>query len=533
MIQINQIKLNIDSDFKKIIKKIENILKINANSIKLKDIRILRKSIDTRNKRNILYVYNVAVDLKNDDYEKTIVKKLNNKNILLYVNHEFNPIISKLKNNNSVIVVGSGPAGLFASYTLALNGYKPIVIEQGERVENRINTVRDFSLNNILNVNSNVSFGEGGAGTFSDGKLYTRTDSKDYLNKFVLKTFIKFGADEKILYDYSPHIGTDILSKIVINLRNEIIKLGGEFIYNYKWKVNDSEYGINSNKKIILAIGNSSRDTFIDLYNNGFNIIPKDFAMGYRVIHEVDLINRGIYGEKYIEVAKKNGNASYHLKYHSDKYNKALYSFCMCPGGFVINSSNSNKFLSINGMSYNKRDNIYSNSAIVINISKDDFLISGNPLSGVLLQEKIESISYKIGQGNIPYCRFEDFLNRNNTTGGVENAEKMFYNKSKYSKDVVKIFDNAFKFFNFSELFIEAMNYFNTIIDGFSDNDTIVAAVESRTSSPIKIERNKNCECNIKNVYPSGEGLGYGGGIVSSAIDGIKVALNIIKEIEG
>ena len=524
MIRINEIKLNINTPFKKIKPKICKILKINEKN--LKRVFIIKKSLDTRDKKNILYVYNVVIETKNisEDY---IVFNAKNKNISIYQKKYFNPLIikNKIKTNKNFIVVGSGPSGLFSSYILALNGFKPILLERGDEIEKRKIKVLNFINYDILDENSNVSFGDGGAGTFSDGKLYTRVDSNSEINNYFLNLLIKFGAKKEILYNNEPHIGTDCLTDILINLKKEILNLGGKFLYNYYWSPFDKIYGINNDNIILVGIGNSSRDTFNELYKFGFDLKPKDFAIGYRVIHESSLINKSIYGDE--NLYKKLGNANYHLKYHDNFFNKTAYSFCMCPGGYVINSSNFKNHLSINGMSFNDRNNKYSNSAIVININVDDYLIDNNPLSGVNFQNKIENEFFKIGNGKIPYCFFNDFYNE--TKNANIDIKNMFYSNSIYKNNFKNILRHNIKTFDFNEIFVKAMFHFNSIIDGFANKNTIICGIESRTSSPIKIDRNFENESNIKNVYPIGEGLGHGGGIVSCAIDGIKTALKIVE----
>ncbi len=524
MIRINEIKISINSSFDKVKSKISKILKTNISNID--KITIIRKSVDTRDKKNILYVYNVAVTTKNID-EVKIVSKINNKLVSIYQKKEFNPCVIKKPYfiNKNIVIVGSGPSGLFAAYIFALNGFKPIILERGDKVENRKNKILDFVNRDILDENSNISFGEGGAGTFSDGKLYTRVDNGSEISYYLMNLLIKFGADEDILYDYEPHIGTDCLSKVIINLRKEIEKLGGKFINNYFWYPTDKTYGIKNDNIILLAIGNSSRDTFFELQKYGFNLKQKGFAIGYRVIHRADLINLAIYGDK--NLSKKLGNASYHLKYTDRTINKTAYSFCMCPGGYVVNSSNFKNYISINGMSFSDRDNVYSNSAIVVNIETNDFKDKKNPLAGVELQKEIENSFYEIGKGKIPYCKLADFIETTNNSD--VSVEKMFYTKSIYYKNLRSVLDNKIKTFNFNKVFLDAMNYFDNIIDGFANYETIVAGIESRTSSPISLDRDENYESNIKNVYPIGEGLGHGGGIVSCAIDGMKVALKIIE----
>ena len=532
MIKINEIKLNIfEDDFKnKILSKISSILKLDKNNLDEKSLKILRRSIDARFNK-IFYVYNVAINLKNVNVDKILNK---HKNISKYNENEY--IVKQISNNNIInddnrpVVIGFGPAGIFCSYVLAKANLKPIILERGKSIEDRIKDVDSFINKGILNEESNISFGEGGAGTFSDGKLYTRNFDKDGLNYFILKTFIENGADENILYDSNAHIGTDKLQQIIINIRNKIIELGGEIKFNYKWTFDDY-YSINYKGPKVLAIGNSSRDTFLDLYNNHFNIESKPIAIGYRVIHEQNLIDYNQYNTTYEKIIKKLGPANYKLLTKFD--NKSIYSFCMCPGGFVLNSTNYNKKNVTNGMSFHNRDNKYANSAIVITIDKNDLLNNEDPLCLLKLQDIIENEVYKLTKNNICYCYLSDFKNDNiadNKKIIPEKINKMFYGKYEYNTNLTKVL-NMFQF-DFNKIFINAMNNFNKVINGFSDDNVVVAGIETRTSSPVKIDRNENLQCNIKNFYPSGEGLGHGGGIMSCAIDGIKIAEKIVKEYE-
>ena len=533
MIRINQIKLNIfhtDLEFKK---KISNILKLNINIINNSYIHILSKSIDARDKNNLKFSYNVLISFNEKIDETKLLKKINNNNVVRYTNQIFNPVILNKKTPDyPPIVVGFGPAGIFATYILTLNGIKPIVIERGKPIEERVKDVEDFLLNNTLNKNSNVCFGEGGAGTFSDGKLNTGNKDKLGYIDFILKTFVKFGADKNILYDYLPHIGTDKLRNIIINIRNRVIELGATIKYNTTFTYNDYK---NYKGKIILAIGNSSRDTYRDLLSNGFNLKRKPFAIGYRFIHKQSLVNEAIYGTNDEKVINILGNATYKLTHKIDD-NHSVYSFCMCPGGYIINSSTNIRHLSINGMSYHDRNGLYANSAIVENINNEDFL-DDNVLLGLELQEKLEEDTFKLNKSYIPYCFFKDLKNsyndlKNNSNINF-NSNLAFFNKAIYNKDVIKILDkdNLKEFINLdiNNDIYKSVNYYNKIIKGFSNDEVVISAVETKTSAPLKLDRDENLMCNVKNFHPCGEGFGYGGGIISSAIDGIKVALKIME----
>lgn len=517
MIRVRQIKLPIKHTKEDLIKKICKKLQIKKEDIQ--NIIINKKSVDARKELNYIY----EVDIKTNKEKNILNKKIKDTLKTPNENYIFN-ITGKIKLKERPIIIGAGPSGLFCAYFLAKNGYRPIIIERGEKIDERIKTVEKFWKDNILNKNSNVQFGEGGAGTFSDGKL--NTTSKDIRIKEILKIFVKNGAPKEILYIKNPHIGTDILRQVIKNMRNEIIKYGGKFIFNTCLKdiiiKNNRIKQIKINNELInaenliLALGHSSRDTFRMLIKNNISIIPKPFAIGVRVQHKQKLIDINQYGKEY----KKLPKASYKLTYKSSE-GRGVYSFCMCPGGFVVNSSSEEGKLVINGMSNYKRDEENANSAIIVTINEKDF--GNNPLDGIKFQEKLEQITYKVGQGNIPIQLYKDFK---------ENKKS---NKFGIIKPVMK---GKYQFANLNNIFpkyisqalIEGIENFNNKIKGFSDKDTILAAIESRTSSPIKIVRDENLESNIKGIYPCGEGAGYAGGIMTSAIDGIKVAETIAKK---
>ena len=524
MIRINQIKLNINANFDTIYQKISKILKISTDAINKDNIKILKKSIDLRDKNNICYVYNIAVDVDN---EENILFTNKDNNVSKYIDNniiDFNKHYNiNIKEMNRPIIIGFGPAGMFCAYVLALNGLKPIILERGKEYNERFENVNQFLENGRLDENSNISFGEGGAGTFSDGKLNTNNNDKDGLMQFVLYTFVKFGADKKILYENNSHIGTDLLKTIIQNLRKEIISLGSEVRFNYKWSYNDDINQFYHSPKI-LCIGNSARDTFYDLYKNGFDIKSKSIAMGFRVAHKQDIINEYQYNNKNIAITL--GNATYKLVHKHN--NKSIYSFCTCPGGYIINSSNFDYYTSVNGMSYSDRSNIYINSAIVINFDSKDY-DQNDPFAILKLQKVFEEKAFDLANWQIPYCYLGDFYDNNYQSENDNDIDKCFFGRYKYNKDLVNLFKGIDIKFDFNEAFLNSMEYFGNIIPGFDNYDTIIAGVESRTSSPISLDRDENYMCNIKDYYPCGEGLGHGGGIMSCAIDGIRMANKIIE----
>ena len=524
MIRVRQIKISIKEDYSEnIIKHISKKLKINSNEII--NYKINKKSIDARDKNNILYVYEFDVEVKN---ENIVLKNNKSTDIIKTPKEDY---IFKIegtnKINNRPIIIGSGPAGLFCAYLLAENGYNPIILERGEKIEDRIKTVEDFFKTNKLNINSNIQFGEGGAGTFSDGKLNTLTHDRENRAKKVFEIFVENGAPKEIMYLNKPHIGTDILRKVIINIRNKIIQLGGEIKYNSQLTdlviESDKVVGviINDNEQIktdivVLAIGHSARDTFKMLREKNIKMNKKNFAVGIRIEHKREMIDKSQYGENY----KLLPPATYKLTYQT-KSKRGVYSFCMCPGGFVVNASSEENHLAVNGMSNYKRDEINSNSAIVVTINKDD--LGEDVFSGIEFQRELEKKAYKEGNGLIPVQLYKDFLENKKS----EKLESITPNtKGSYS---LSNLNNIFPTY-ICDSIKEAMIDFDKKIKGFANGDTILLGVESRTSSPIVIERDELFESNIKGIYPCGEGAGYSGGITTSAIDGVKVAEQIAKK---
>ncbi|MBQ3307284.1 MAG: NAD(P)/FAD-dependent oxidoreductase [Bacilli bacterium] len=523
MIRIRQVKIPILKDNEEtILHKIGNILKISSNQIL--DFSIIKKSIDARDKKNILYVY--EFDVKCLEEEK-VLKKNSSKDVFLSEKKTYCfPKKGNKKTNNKPIIIGSGPAGLFCSYLLAKNGYNPVVLERGEKVEDRIKTVEQFFQDNILNKESNIQFGEGGAGTFSDGKLNTLTKDSFGRGEEVLKIFVENGAPEEILYVQHPHIGTDLLRKVIVNMRNKIINWGGTFSYSSCVTnliiENNSIVGVEINHKeklysniVIMAIGHSARDTFYMLNENQIKMKPKNFAVGLRIEHPKEMIDKSQYGENY----KLLDSASYKLTYQT-KNHRGVYTFCMCPGGYVVNASSEEEMICCNGMSNYKRDEKNSNSAIVVTVTPNDF---GNDIfSGLEFQRKLERMAYQEGKGYLPVQLYKDYVNDQISTSFKEiepntKGKTIFANLNnvlpKYINDSIK----------------EAIPEFGKKIKGFDREDAILIGVETRTSSPVVIERDENYQA-IPGLYPCGEGAGYAGGITTAAIDGIKVAEQIAKE---
>lgn len=522
MIKIRQIKILVNEDENnKLLQKISKKLKIALKDIE--EYKITKKAIDARNKKEIYFVYEVVVKVKN---ENRILKNNHNPDILKVENDEYQlPKKGKEKLQEPIVVIGSGPAGLFASFLLVKAGFKVIIIERGKEVIERIKDVEKFWQTGYLNTESNVQFGEGGAGTFSDGKLNTLIKDSRNIGKLVMDIFVLCGAPEEIKYLHNPHIGTDNLRIVIKNMRQKIIDMGGEFRFQTKMTdliieenkikgiiVNENEKIITNN--VILAIGHSARDTFLLLKEKKVEMENKPFAVGIRIMHPQKMIDDNQYGnfQKYLPPA------SYKLSYLM-KDNRGVYSFCMCPGGYVVNSSSLNNKLCINGMSDYKRDSSVANSAIVITVNEKDY--GYNLFDGMKFQEKLETIAFDLSNGKIPVQKWIDF--KNNTLTDIKKPLKI---KGSYTCTNIRKVLPSF----ITSALLEAIPYFAKKIPGFDNEEAIIAIIESRTSSPIRILRNNNFESNILGLYPAGEGAGYAGGITSSAIDGIKVAEALIKK---
>ena len=522
MIRVRQVKLPIED--KDLLKKVSKILKVNQNTIK--KIRIVKKSLDARKKDNLLFVYELDVEI---DKEEIFLKRNKSKDIFKIEEENYKFEISgQHKLEKRPIIIGSGPAGLYCAYLLAEHGFRPIVIERGECVEKRIKTVEEFWKSGKLNPNSNVQFGEGGAGTFSDGKLNTSVKDRENRIKKVLEIFVENGAPEEILYEAKPHIGTDILRNVVRNIRNKIISFGGEFRYSTTLTDLEIENGkiksIELNHKetlecetLVLAIGHSARDTFKMLIEKKLKITSKPFAVGVRVEHLQKMINKSQYG---VEYSKYLSPASYKLTY-TTKTGRGVYSFCMCPGGYVVNASSEEGLLAVNGMSNYNRDSKNANSALVVTVNAKDF--GENPLDGLEFQRKLEKLAYESCNGKIPIQLYKDFKNNTLSTslGEVNPCTKGEYSFTNLNDILPNYITDSLK---------EAIEVFGKAINGYNRGDTILLGVESRTSSPIRIVRNDEFTSNIEGIYPCGEGAGYAGGITTAAIDGIKVAEAIAKK---
>ena len=530
MLRINELKLPINHTLEELEEKISKKLNTKSNY----SYSIFRRSVDARKKPDLFFSY--IIDIASPD-EKAIMRRASKDVVLVEKTEYVFPYQTKsIDEEKRPIVVGMGPAGLFAALYLARAGFRPIVIERGDSIENRSKTVSAFWENGVLDPDSNVQFGEGGAGAFSDGKLNTQVKDKSGRNRAVLKDFVKYGAPDEILYDYMPHVGTDKLVNVVKNISEEIRNLGGKIYYN---SLVDSFYvskkgnlGIKVSSKgldycdrpIILALGHSARDSFKALYELGVNMEAKAFAVGLRVQHPVEVINKAQYG---VDNSPILGNASYKLTY-TCKDQRGVYSFCMCPGGYVVNASSEIGYTAVNGMSYYDRSASKSNSAIIVTITPEDYSNDSHPLSGVRFQRELEKKAYEIGKGYVPVETYGEFRScKRNESVDIKSLKPCIKGQWQHAA-VHEILPEYLR----NDL-CEGMESFGSKISGFNDTNVILAGVESRTSSPVRIVRNENGEGSVCGLYPVGEGAGYAGGITSAAMDGILAAQNVAKTILG
>ena len=511
---INNLRIPVEKDgLDEYVKAASQKLNITEDNIQFS--KILSKSLDARSKEQFYYEITIVVSTP-DSFD-------NRENFPVYIEK----IKAERKSKNIAerpIIIGFGPAGMFAALELIDHEIKPLIFERGKKIEERSIDVQRFIKERALDPESNIQFGEGGAGSYSDGKLFSRIKNSQYANK-VLDTFIKFGAPEEIGYVSKPHLGTDVLCRIVKNIRNYILERGGEIHYNSKMTdmlISDGKAAgvvINGNMEyrssiIYLALGHSARDTFEMIHNKGIAMEQKPIFVGMRVEHPAEIINLIRYGDKYKDFPGI-GAANYSFTYTNRKTRRGVYTFCMCPGGEVINASSENRMLVVNGMSYSSRSSAFSNSALVVTCHTDDYR-STDPLAGIEFQKDIERKAFDAGGGRweVPAQNLVDFLCGSISVDLNENSYKM----GAVSVNMNEIFP-AFV----NETLLTAFNKWKEAYPLFVSNHAILLGAETRTSCPVRIKRSEKYESvNIKNLYPIGEGSGYTGGITSSAADAIK-----------
>lgn len=523
MIRVSDIKLGLDDPIELIKTKLAKKLQIYETEIF--EYHIYKESIDAR--KGIQLVYTVDASLRYEDKVKkySFVSEISNEEYIM-------PKCGTTPLKNRPLVVGLGPSGLFAALLLAKKGYQPIVIERGGDVDSRHKAVTHFWQTGELDTTNNVQFGEGGAGTFSDGKLTTRV--KDLRGRTILSELVAAGAPSSIMYEASPHIGTDLLRKVVKKIREQIVKLGGTVYFDtcltgLKFK-DQKIVAIQTDAKTwqdtdvcLMAIGHSARDTFQLLYDKGIEMSAKAFAVGVRIEHPQALIDKIQY-KQYANHHKLRA-AEYKLT-HTSSTKRGVYSFCMCPGGVVVASSSEPNHLVTNGMSFYARDGKNANSAIVVQVDERDFA-SDHPLAGIEFQRQLESKAFILGGSDYraPAMLVRDFLN-GMTSSSVGTV------RPTYSCGVTMTnFDTLFS----EEILVslrEGLEAFNKRMPGFTMDDAIMTGVETRTSSPVRISRSAELESNIEGLYICGEGSGFAGGIMSASIDGMKVAEAIIKKYQ-
>lgn len=538
MLRINQIKIpikkeqninaDINSKIKKILKGEEYIFE-----------KIVKQSIDARKKDDLNYIYAVDISVKD---EQKLLKRLKNNNISIVSEKPYTfPYTNEKRDVIRPVIIGAGPAGYFCALYLSRAGFKPIVIEQGKKVDERTDDVTEFWNGGKINQYSNVSFGEGGAGTFSDGKLNTGIKDKQGRIKAVIDDFLMFGAPEDIGYISKPHVGTNELKRIMTCLRNEIEALGGEvrfnsYFSNFKQEL-DKTYIIDivstldgsisqiKTNTLVIAIGHSSRNTFEMLNSKNVPMEQKAYAIGVRIEHPRNMIDLSQYGPMAEELNLPA--SSYKMTYHTSE-GRGVYSFCMCPGGFVVNASSGEGQSVVNGMSNHARDEVNSNSAIVVNVTPEDFENEGfgkyGVLAGMYYQMAYEKKAYEEGKGKIPVQQFKDFKANKTSTefGEIEPNIKGSYTFGNLNNCLPSYVNNAI---------IEGIEYYDTKLKGFSRPDSVLSGIEARTSSPVRITRDDSYMSEFTGIFPCGEGAGYAGGITSASVDGIKTAEAVAKYI--
>ncbi|MBR5252188.1 MAG: hypothetical protein IKV52_05140 [Oscillospiraceae bacterium] len=521
MIIVNNIKLNIDTPNHQAVEQAVKRLKLSKRDIASAFIH--KMSVDARG--DIKFVYSVGVELADKTREAAFAGK--NRDITVKQSQPLVVETGTKTMEHPPVVCGLGPAGLFCALVLARQGFRPIVLEQGQDVDSRTRTVERFSKEGILDTQSNVQFGEGGAGTFSDGKLTTRIG--DARCEFVTDTLVEFGAPEDIKHIAKPHIGTDLLVGVIKNIRNEIIRLGGQVHFGTKLtSVNvkngrlvsvDTDKGTIATQAVVMATGHSARDTFFMLRDRGLDMEAKPFSVGVRIESLQSDIDKGLYHSLAGHPALPKGE--YQLSHHTKT--RGVYTFCMCPGGSVVAAASEEDTVVVNGMSYHARDGRNANSAMVVSVLPEDF--GGDFAKAVAFQRELEHKAFVMGGRNYkaPAQTVDNFLQ---DRAGL-NIKKVTptYPLGVTECNMAQLFPQ-----HITDCLREAMPVMNRKLNGFAAPDSVITGVETRTSSPVRILRGENFQSNVGGVYPCGEGAGYAGGIMSAAVDGVRVAQQLCSE---
>lgn len=528
MLKISQIKLPLTADENDLRRAAGKALRLDENRIR--SLRITKKAVDSRKKDNIFFVYNVEVDVDGD--EQAVLRRCGS-DVDVVKPFNFTPPEMRRTSELLPVIVGFGPAGMFAGLVLARAGLKPLIIERGSHIEDRQKDVLSFWSSRRLNPESNVQFGEGGAGTFSDGKL--TTGIKDPLCRIVIDELAFHGAPEEIRWSAKPHIGTDRLAEVVRSIREEIISLGGKIIFNCKMTdiivANGYIHGIKIKKDgreedfqtdtVLLCTGHSARDTVEALYNRGVRMMQKPFSVGARIEHPREFIDKAQYGDFAGHPAL--GAADYKLACHPE-HGRGAYTFCMCPGGTVVNASSEEGGIVVNGMSEYGRDAENSNSALLVGIEPENFG-SDHPLAGIELQRKIERAAFEAGGRDYtaPAQLVGDFLADRPSVrlGGVRPSCPTGVALG----DIRKILPKKV-----TDTYAQALLKMDRMLCGFAMPEAVFTAPETRSSSPVRILRDEIYQSNIRGLYPCGEGAGYAGGIVSAAVDGMRCAYAVMAD---